>query len=84
MRRSDRYFVGGIVRKANIGGADDPTVGGVEIGDELVEVDGLNVQGAPKDAVLAALHGKPGERRTLVVEHGGARRAVEAAVTAFD
>ncbi len=84
VRRSDRYFVGGIVRKANIGGADDPTVGGVEIGDELVEVDGLNVQGAPKDAVLAALHGKPGERRTLVVEHGGARRAVEAAVTAFD
>jgi hypothetical protein len=84
VRRSDRYFVGGIVRKPNIGDADDLTVGGVEIGDELVGVDGLNVQGAPKDAVLAALHGKPGERRTLVVEHGGARRAVDAAVTAFD
>jgi hypothetical protein len=84
VRRSDRYFVGAIVRKASPGGADDHAVDGVEIGDELVAVGDLNVLGAPKDAVLAALHGKPGDRRRLVLEHGGARREIDAAVTAFD
>jgi hypothetical protein len=33
---------------------------------------------------ISNLHGTPGERRRLVVEHGGARRAVDASVTAFD
>jgi len=33
---------------------------------------------------ISVLHGKPGERRGLVVEHGGARRAVDVSVTAFD
>jgi hypothetical protein len=33
---------------------------------------------------ISDLRGKPGERRRLVVERRGARRAVDASVTAFD
>lgn len=84
VRRGDRYFIGGIVRKENSGTANDTTVEGVEIGDELIAVDGLSVRGAAKDAVLSALHGKPGERRALTVEHGGMRNDVDAMVSAFD
>jgi hypothetical protein len=84
VRRSDRYFIGGIVRKANPGGADNSTVQGVEVGDELIAVNGVEVPGAAKDAVLSALHGRPGEQRTLVIEHGGVRRAIDVFVTPFD
>jgi hypothetical protein len=84
VRRHDRYFIGGIVRAANPGAVDDHVVSGVEVGDELVAVDGFSVTGAAKDAVLSALHGKPGERRALVVEHGGVRHNVDTVVSAFD
>ena len=84
VRRQDRYFIGGIVRNAGPGVVDDRTVRGVDVGDELVAVDGLAVKGAAKDAVLSALHGKPGERRALIVEHGGVRQEVDAVVLAFD
>jgi hypothetical protein len=84
VRRQDRYFIGGIVRKADPGTIEDLAVRGVDIGDELVAVDGLLVEGAAKDKVLSALHGKPGDRRTLIVEQGGVRRRVDAVVSAFD
>lgn len=53
VRRSDRYFIGGIVRKSNHGSGDTPTVEGVEIGDELLAVDGVNVPDAAKDTILS-------------------------------
>jgi hypothetical protein len=80
-RREGRYLIGGLVR---VGASENPSVVGLEIGDELVAVDGAPVVGASKDEVLAALHGAPGERRVLTVERRGERRAIEAAVTAFD
>ena len=84
VRREDRYFVGEIVREADMEGAKAPTIEDVEIGDELVAVDGAVVRGAAKDAVLSALHGKAGEQRRLVLERGGSRIEVDAAVTSFD
>lgn len=81
IRRTRRYFVGGIVRKA---GLDDARVEGVEIGDELIAVDELNVRGASMDAVLSALHGSPGATRRLVVERGGVTLEVDVGVAAFD
>jgi hypothetical protein len=84
VRQSDRYFVGGIVRKAGSGGADVPTVEGIGIGDELIAVGGVSVTGASKDVILSALHGKPGERRAIVIEHRGERREVDAVVTPFN
>lgn len=84
VRRDDRYFIGGIVRKADSAEAEESTVKGVEIGDELVAVDGASIRSADKDAVLSALHGAPGDRRRLVLERGGARIEVDAAVVRFD
>lgn len=84
VRRSGRYFVGGIVRKASVDAPDRATVDGVEIGDELIAVDGVAVPGADKDSVLSALHGSPDERRMLVVGRGSQRRQIEARVAAFD
>lgn len=84
VRRDDRYFVGGMVRKADASGAEAPTVEGVQIGDELIAVDGTAVRGGGKDAVLSTLHGKPGERRRLLLERGGARIEVDVPVTRFD
>jgi hypothetical protein len=71
VRRGGSYFVGGIVRKDDLGANDNPTVEGVQTGDELIAIDDLFVKGAAKDVVLSALHGKPGERRTLIVERSG-------------
>lgn len=83
VRKGDRYFIGGIVRRAQQRPSDNPVVD-VQPGDELVAVDGVSVRGASKDTVLAALGGVPGDRRILVIEHSGARREVNAPVTAFD
>jgi hypothetical protein len=66
------------------GWAETPTVADAQIGDELVAVDGAVIRGAGKDAVFSALHGKPGERRRLVLERGSAQVEVDAAVTSFD
>ncbi len=84
VKRPGRYFIGGVVRKANPDTPDSVTVDGVEIGDELVAVDGANVAGFGKDLVLSALHGSPGERRRLVIERHGERRDIDTIVTAFD
>lgn len=84
VRRDEHYFVGGIVHKAYDASTEAPAVEGVEIGDELIAVDGILVRGAGKDVVLSALHGKPGESRRLSLERGGMRVEVDAAVTRFD
>jgi hypothetical protein len=84
VRRSDRFFVGGIVRKPNLETADSETVEGVEIGDELVAVDGMNLRGASMESALSALHGLPGERRRLAIERRGATQEIDTSVTAFN
>ena len=42
-----------------------PVVEGVEIGDELIGVDGVSTTGATLDAVNRALHGRPGDKKKL-------------------
>lgn len=84
VRRSDAYFIGGIVRKANLDTPDNATVEGAEIGDELIAVDGLSARGASMDQILSALHGARDARRRLVIEHGGSMKEIDARVTAFD
>ena len=84
VRRGDRYLIGGLVSRAGAIGADAEQARQIEVGDELVAVDAFTVTGAPRDAVLTALHGTPGEPRTLVVLHAGARRSAALQVTEFD
>jgi hypothetical protein len=60
-----------------------PAVTGVEQGDTLLEVDGLEVTGATMGTVVDALRGEPGELRALVLERDGERIAAEARVERF-
>ena len=60
-----------------------PTVQGVLPGDKLLRVDNLDLSNANWGAVFAALHGKPGDTRTLILERKGKNITVVAKVTAF-
>lgn len=60
-----------------------PTVEGIQPGDELLRIDGLDTAGATWGRVYDALHGTPGEIRTLVLERDGRKFKVKAAVTSF-
>lgn len=59
------------------------TVEGVLPGDKLIRVGDLEISKASHGAIYDALHGRPGESRTLVLERDGARITVNATVTAF-
>lgn len=83
VRRGDRYFIGELVSGAG-GGTDGELTRQIKVGDELLAVDAVAVTGAPRDAVLAALHGTPGEQKTLVVMHSGAPANAAVRVAAFD
>ena len=69
------FIVAGVVTR---NGA--PVVPGVEPGDRLRRVDGLDADAAPMGEVVDALRGEPGARRTLVVERDGTTLTVEARV----
>jgi hypothetical protein len=73
-----KYFVARVAAQKG-----KKTVNGVEAGDQLISVDGIPVTGATMGQVLAALHGKPGETRTIVLERRGKRIMVNAPVTSF-
>lgn len=60
-----------------------PTVEGVQPGDKLLRINGLDTAGASWGGIYDALHGTPGDVRTLVVERNGRQFTVRAAVTAF-
>jgi hypothetical protein len=77
-KRDTGYFIAGIAQKDG-----KPTVDAVRVGDRLIQVDDLQVSSATRGAIFAALHGKPGSVRTLVVERDGKRLTVPAKVTAF-
>jgi hypothetical protein len=77
-KRDDGYFVAGTAQKD-----EKPTVDGIQIGDRLIQVDNVQLGEATRGAILAALHGKPGDVRTLVVERDGKRLTVPVKVTAF-
>jgi hypothetical protein len=75
---SDGYFIAGIAQKSG-----KPTVDTVRVGDKLIQVDDVVLSSATRGAIFAALHGKPGEVRMLVVERDGQQLTVPAKVTAF-
>src|SRR5215475_4502195 len=77
-KRDTGYFIAGV---AQIHG--QPTVDTVRVGDRLMQVDDLQVSNATRGAIFAALHGKPGSVRTLVVERDGERLNVAEKITAF-
>ena len=78
-RDSDRaYIVAGIAEKDG-----KPAVAGVRVGDKLVEVDGLRLATATRGAVFAALHGRAGSVRVLVLERDGTPVKLKATITAF-
>ena len=60
-----------------------PTVEGVLPGDRLTRIGALDTAGATWGAIYGALHGRPGELRTLTIERDGRRLTVPARVTAF-
>lgn len=57
-----------------------PLVEGVETGDKLLEIDGMQTKGKTMGKVIDALHGKPGEPRSLVLERNGKRVDAEVVV----
>jgi C-terminal processing protease CtpA/Prc len=77
-KRDTGYFIAGIAQKDG-----KPTVDAVRVGDRLIEIDDLQLSDATRGAIFAALHGKPGSVRTLVVEQDGKRLNVVAKTTAF-
>jgi hypothetical protein len=60
-----------------------PTVEGVLPGDQLIRVGELETRTATWGAIYGAMHGKPGETRSLVLGRNGNRFTVAARVTAF-
>jgi C-terminal processing protease CtpA/Prc len=77
-KRDTGYFIAGIAQKDG-----KPTVDAVRVGDRLIQVDDLQLSNATRGAIFAALNGKPGSVRTLVVERDGKRVNVAARITAF-
>ena len=73
VRRDGRYFIGGLVRPVHVAPLE-----GAAIGDELIGVGGLEARAASKEALLLALHGRPGEMRTLRLRGAGGERSLEA------
>ena len=72
------FFVSAIVAQKG-----KPTVDGVQIGDKLLKIGELDTNGATWGQVFAAMHGKPDEMRTLVLERDGKRFTVSAKVMSF-
>jgi C-terminal processing protease CtpA/Prc len=58
-------------------------VDGIRIGDKLVQVDDLRLADATRGAIFAALHGKPGTVRMLILERDGKQLTVPAKTSAF-
>lgn len=76
--RHGEYYVAGIA--AHNG---RPTVKDVQVGDKLVQIGKLRTRGASREAVFAAMHGKPGESRSLVLERAGGQFRTDARIVAF-
>jgi hypothetical protein len=72
---------GGFAVSAVVRREGDPVVEGVQAGDKLVRVDGLDVSSATMGAVVDALRGAPGSIRTVVLERDGKRITIEAKVS---
>jgi hypothetical protein len=72
------FLVAGIATKNG-----RPTVEGIVPGDKLLRIGALDTAGATWGSIYSALHGRPGERRTLTIERDRRRLSVPATITAF-
>lgn len=77
-KRPNGYFIAGIAKQDG-----KQSVDAVRAGDKLIQIDNVIVADAMRGAVFAALHGKPGATRMLVLERGGKRLKVPAKVSSF-
>lgn len=75
--RHGEYYVAGIATQ------ERPTVKGVQVGDKLVQIGKLQTRGASREAIFAAMHGRPGQVRLLIVERAGIRSAVRTRIATF-
>jgi len=76
--RAGEFQVAGIAQKNR-----KPVLEGVEVGDQLIEIDGRQTKNATRGEIYNALHGKPGESRRLRLKRGSAIITVNAPVTGF-
>jgi len=76
--KDNAYYVAAIATQNG-----KPTVEGVRVGDKLMRVGEQKLEGAPWGTIFTALHGEPGESRTLVLEREGTQVTIRAKVTRF-
>jgi hypothetical protein len=76
--RNGEYFVAAITTQNG-----KPSVEGVQVGDKLLKVDALELSTSTWDAIFSAMHGAPGDIRTLHIERNGAPFTVQASIKAF-
>jgi hypothetical protein len=76
--KSGEYFVAGVVSQNG-----KPTVDSVLPGDKLIQIEALEASGAPRGSVFSALHGQPGQIRSLLLERNGRQFRVQAKVSSF-
>jgi hypothetical protein len=76
--RRGEYFVAAIVTQNG-----QPTVDGVQAGDKLLRIAGLSTANATWGEIFRAMHGKPGELRTLLLERTSRQFTVQATIRAF-
>jgi hypothetical protein len=74
----DGFAVSGIAQHDG-----QPAATGFQIGDRLVRIDSIDVADATRGAVFGALHGTPGEIKTIVVDRDGSRLTLSAPVVSF-
>jgi hypothetical protein len=72
---SGAFFIAGVVEREGA-----PLLPGVQPGDRLLKVDGLEVTGAAMGRVIAALRGRPGDVRLLLLEREGKPLTVRATI----
>ena len=77
-KKNGEYFVAAVAWRNG-----KPTVEGVQAGDKMLQIGALHTDAVTPAAILSALHGKPGELRTLLLERNTRRLTVQAKVTAF-
>jgi C-terminal processing protease CtpA/Prc len=76
--RNGEYFVAKVAERNGVA-----TVEGVRAGDRLIQIEAMKTENATSGEIFAAMHGRPGDVRKLVVERDGKVFSVETHVTRF-
>ena len=76
--KNGEYFVAAVTTQNG-----KPSIEGVQVGDKLLKVDALELRTSTWDAIFSAMHGSPGDIRTLHIERNGVPFIVRASIKAF-